>query len=90
MRGQTAESNAATFLLLLLLPDFIFIGLHFSPWAQSSAAPLLSLEEDLSYPEVYQYIKELWIVLLLVLLRCRLRARLRSWLRLVPPGSPRL
>ena len=61
------QTSVSTFLLLLLVADFLFICIHFlrfTPFMDIN--PLLALDKDHGYPEIYQYIKELWIVLLLV------------------------
>ena len=65
------------FLTLLLVADTVFILLYISCWLPSSLSlskaiaeivtyqELLWLTEDWSYAEVFQYLKELWIVLIL-------------------------
>jgi hypothetical protein len=62
------EKKSNRFLLLLLLADSIFILLHIGYSAGLITSPLFSIAEDLGYAEVYQYIKEYWIVLLLLIL----------------------
>ncbi|MFQ5635190.1 MAG: hypothetical protein ACE5G3_07655 [Gammaproteobacteria bacterium] len=63
------ERSASLVLLLLILADLVFIALHFvealTPLLQGS---LYSLERDGGYPEVYQYLKWFWIVVLLLYL----------------------
>ena len=67
------DTNASTLLLLLLGADCAFVFLHFLP-----LAPLFSLEKDFGYPEIYQYIKEMWIVGLLLSMLIRIKnTRLR-------------
>ncbi|HAG84639.1 MAG TPA: hypothetical protein DD379_15060 [Cyanobacteria bacterium UBA11162] len=63
-------NNWSTRLLYLLLAtDFIFISLHILYKATDFISdPLFSLEQDLGYAEVFQYIKEYWIALCLGLL----------------------
>lgn len=59
------EGSAASLLVLLVSVDLVFIGLHVL-WDATSLVgnPMYSLEKDRGYPEMYQYIKELWAVLL--------------------------
>lgn len=64
-------------LVLLLITDLIFILLYISCWLPSSSylstilskvvlyQEMLWITEDQSYAEIFQYIKELWIVLIL-------------------------
>ena len=68
---------ARKFLILLLVADIIYILLYVSCWLPSSSylsqtisgavlhQELLWLTEEQSYAEVFQYLKELWIVLIL-------------------------
>ena len=68
---------ALKFLILLLVADLVFILLYISCWLPSSIPvskaiskvvthqELLWLTEDWSYAEVFQYLKELWIILIL-------------------------
>ncbi len=61
------DSSALLFLVLLVAVDLIFIFLHFL-WG---ATPLLnnnlfSLALDFGYPEIYQYVKEFWIIVLIL------------------------
>ena len=58
-------------LILLLLTDLIFILIHIVHQLDllgMLSKELLSLAVDGSYAEVYQYIKEYWIILLLLLI----------------------
>lgn len=61
------QHSATVFLLLLLVGDFVYIMLHFmeafTPFLEN---PLLSIERDRGYPEMYQYLKWIWVILLLV------------------------
>lgn len=72
---QFKETSTSSFLLLLLVADFAFIFLHFllqmTPILNN---PLYSLERDRGYPEFYQYVKELWIIVLLLSTCVRTRA----------------
>jgi len=74
-KEQFKETSASTFLLLLLVADCAFIFLHFllvmPPLVNTS---LFSLEIDHGYPEIYQYIKEFWIVVLLLSILIKTRA----------------
>jgi hypothetical protein len=65
--GGAAARVAALFLMLLLIGDLAFIGIHFA-WTSTSWLddPLYSLETDRGYAEFFQYAKELWIVVLLL------------------------
>jgi len=60
------QTGASSFLLLLLVADFAFIFLHFLLLMTIVNDPLYSLERDRGYPEFYQYVKELWIIVLLL------------------------
>ncbi|WP_200246113.1 hypothetical protein [Lamprobacter modestohalophilus] len=62
------EKKSNRFLLLFLLADLVFILIHIGFNLGLVTSPLFSIEEDLGYAEVYQYIKEYWIVLLLLTL----------------------
>ncbi|MBK5940722.1 hypothetical protein [Halochromatium roseum] len=62
------EKQSNRFLLLFLLADLVFILVHIGFKLGLVTSPLFSIEEDLGYAEVYQYIKEYWIVLLLLTL----------------------
>ncbi len=55
-------------LLLLIVTDIIFMifhVLHFIKWVDN---PLFYISRDLGYAEIYQYIKEFWIILLLLMI----------------------
>lgn len=66
--------NATTFLVLLLAIDLAFIFLYFVIYLTDLMNnPLFSLEKDRGYPEIYQYIKAFWIVILLVLVLSKTR-----------------
>ncbi len=83
MGGQFKETSASTFLLLLLVIDCAFIVLHFWWWTPLLNTPLLSLEKDQGYPEIYQYIKELGIVVLLLSILTKTRvAGYSAWVLL--------
>ena len=61
------EQSALFFFMLLLCADFSFIAFHSLAYLTPiSNNPLMSLEQDHGYPEVFQYIKWLWIILLLI------------------------
>jgi len=64
------ERSATVFLILLLCADLAFFGMHFIAaiigdikWVLESN--LFNIERDRGYPEIYQYIKFFWIIVLL-------------------------
>ena len=64
------ERSATVFLVLLLCVDLAFFGMHFVAaiigdikWILES--DLFNIERDRGYPEIYQYIKFFWIIVLL-------------------------
>ncbi len=60
------ERSATVFLVLLLCADLAFFGMHFVAaikWVLES--DLFNMERDRGYPEIYQYIKFFWIIVLL-------------------------
>lgn len=61
--------GASLFLMLLLCSDLAFISLHsidlLSPLINY---PLLSLDRDRGYPEMFQYLKWFWIVIMFIYL----------------------
>ena len=61
------EKESTKFLFLLLLADFAFILIHGVYKMHLVSSPLFSIEMDFGYAEVYQYIKEYWIVVLLLI-----------------------
>jgi len=63
------------FLILLVLVDLFFIGLHVLYKFGVVSNPLYSIEVDWAYAEVFQYIKEYWIVALLIAAGVRLKAK---------------
>jgi hypothetical protein len=67
MGRKISLSNAETRLLfLLILTDFIFIGLHLlSAHTGFINNDLYLINEDNGYAEVFQYVKEFWVILLL-------------------------
>jgi hypothetical protein len=59
------EHGAALLLLLLLCADLAFILLHsLNALTPLLDEPLLSVERDNSYPELYQWLKWFWIIIL--------------------------
>lgn len=59
---------AAVLLVLLLCGDLAFIAIHAAnELFRAVPNPLLDLSKDKGYPEVFQYLKFFWIVILLVL-----------------------
>ena len=60
------DKKSDRFLVLLILADAVFIVLHFIfTYTGLLSNDLFSLKEDRGYGEVFQYVKEFWIVLLL-------------------------
>ena len=59
------EKESTKFLFLLLIADFSFILIHVLYMNGLMPNSLFSIEKDFGYAEVYQYIKEFWIVALL-------------------------
>ena len=69
------ERSASVFLLLLLCGDLAFVVMHFiSALTPVFSSPLLNIEKDRGYPEMYQYLKFLWIIALLLSLASANRA----------------
>ncbi len=62
---QDSGKNSNRLLILLLLADFVFILIHLLFSKHLFSNPLFSIEMDRGYAEVYQYIKEFWILVLL-------------------------
>ena len=63
------ESSALSFLVLLVSADLAFIALHFLSGLTSFSLTSDSdfqLTKDGGYPEIYQYIKEFWIMILIL------------------------
>ncbi len=55
------------FLFLLLFTDLAFISLHTIEFVNSSwSNSLFSLEKDQGFPEIFQYLKWFWIIILTV------------------------
>lgn len=64
-------SSVTVVLLCLLAVDLTFILLHFLQLTDLISDPLFSLERDRAYPERFQYLKILSIVLLMLLVQKR-------------------
>jgi len=62
------KQGARKLLVLLLLTDVVFIVLHILLGGEQMSNVLFSIKTDFGYAEVYQYIKEYWIVLMLFFL----------------------
>jgi len=62
-------------LILLVLTDFFFIGLHIL-YTYTNILPnrFFSVDMDMGYPEIFQYIKEYWIGLMLIWLAIKGRS----------------
>ncbi len=74
MNAPTFNPRSAAFLFLTLLVcgDLAFVLLHLVNGSIPQLSnPLLSLEKDRGYSEVYQYLKFLWIIILLILVALR-------------------
>lgn len=67
----------AQLLILLVSTDLVFIGLYlFYSFGSGIDNPLFSLSRDRGYAELFQYIKELWLFLMLSMMAYRLRSSL--------------
>ena len=75
-----ATRETQKLVLLFLSMDVVFILLHIAFKSNFINVPLISIERDRGYPEVYQYMKEIWACMLLMILATR-RPRLLyiSW-----------
>jgi hypothetical protein len=64
---RSMHEHTALLLLMLLSADFVFIALHIvsqtTPFFNSL---MFHIEHDNGFPEIYQYIKLFWIVILLI------------------------
>ena len=61
------QPTAATkFLVLLLSADLVFILIQIPYRMGVMSNPYFSIETDMGYAEIYQYVKEFWIILLLL------------------------
>lgn len=66
----TNEHSATSFLMLLILGDLAFIAIHVLYETTSIdflGSVLFSISRDFGYAEIYQYVKEFWVVLLTLL-----------------------
>ncbi len=59
------EKETTKFLFLLLIADLSFMLIHVIYKMDLISNSLFSIEKDRGYAEIYQYIKEFWIVVLL-------------------------
>jgi hypothetical protein len=88
MAGKIADRPMLTaggqLLSLLLLSDLVFLGIHVSHvYAGYPEESQYSIESDRGFAEVFQYLKEFWIVTLLLSLAYRWRSYLTfSWMLL--------
>ncbi len=62
------SKESTKFLCLLLLVDLAFIVVHIFYSMGLVSDPLFSIETDFGFAEVFQYIKEYWIVAMLLIL----------------------
>jgi hypothetical protein len=69
---RRAYAGGVVILLLLASVDVVFIFLHVAA-KHDLVSEMFSVTEDHSYPELYQYIKEFWCILLLALIAFRNR-----------------
>jgi len=66
--GFKLDEFSKNLLYLLVVTDIIFMIFHVLHFVKIVDSPLFYISLDLGYAEVYQYIKEFWIVLLLLML----------------------
>jgi hypothetical protein len=72
MTSLNIEKDSNRFLILLILADSGFIFVHLlHVHTNLFSGALFSIQRDLGYAEVFQYLKEFWIVVLLILLAIR-------------------
>lgn len=73
------ERSASGFLSLLICGDLAFIAMHcinsLTPDSYNLHNTLLSIDEDGGYPEIYQYLKFFWIVVLLAYISIEQKTR---------------
>lgn len=62
------EKSTNKLLFLLILADLCFIFIHVLFLLELLRNPLFSIEQDFGYGEVYQYIKEYWIMVMLFII----------------------
>lgn len=62
------DRNSNKLLFLLISADLVFVTMHVIYLNAVLTNPLLSIEMDRGYAEIYQYVKEYWIILMLLLL----------------------
>ncbi len=62
------DKSSNKLLILLLLADVVFLCIHVFYMMDLVTGSHFSIAKDLGYAEVYQYIKEYWIVLLLFIM----------------------
>ncbi len=68
------ERSATVFLILLLCADFAFFGMHIIRYITSGYIGKFNLANDMGYPEMYQYIKFFWIIILFLNLALKNRS----------------
>lgn len=60
------EPGASSLLLMIVAADLLFVALHMLLFRSSLFSnPLLNIEMDKGYAELFQYLKFLWIIILL-------------------------
>jgi len=72
-KNNSYTSGELPFLLLLVVADCGFIFLHILLITGVLDSPLLSLGHDRGYSEIFQYIKEFWIIALLLIVLTKTR-----------------
>lgn len=78
------EPYAVLLLVLLLCTDLVFITVHILySLTTFFDNPLLSLDRELGYPELFQYIKWFWVIILLLYMTVSTRSlRYAAWVLL--------
>jgi len=65
---SVSAARSSKFLLILLLADLVFLLIHGLYLGHLVSDPLLSIEKESGYAEIYQYIKEFWIFILMLII----------------------
>lgn len=69
------EESASLLLCMLLVADLAFVAMHLiHSLTQYFASPLLNIETDKGYAEMFQYLKYLWIMMLLFFISIKERS----------------
>lgn len=67
-KGLKFDKTSRNLLSLMILTDILFMIFHILRFAKIVSSPLFYISRDLGYAEMFQYIKEFWIVLLLFMI----------------------